>query len=308
MKSMAFLLLGVLLGIGTAHGSADFTSGSLYRTAGVPAWSNGSGSFTIMLWVYGPAITGANDYFNADDGGAQAVYVNIGSPADSPKFPYFLTKTGEFHYNFDGTATGNAAAAFDVSLGWTFLAVSFALGGETDMYAWQAGVNNNQLVRIVAQPAFSSIGGTGTITTFELGNAGGFVEGCVCMMGPVYVYDGVALTQAQVDAQRQQLAPIIGSGLIVYSAFLDGSALAVDQSGIANWSVHGSPRLASSNPPVSAAAGSSSGGTGGSNSGSSGSGAVGAASSGGAMNLPVLLVLLAAAARRRFASRRQPAP
>jgi MYXO-CTERM domain-containing protein len=291
MKSMTFLLLCVVLGVGVARASVDFSSGSLYRTAGVPAWSNASGSFTIMLWVYGPAITGANDYFNADDGGAQAVFVNLGSPADSPKFPYFLTRTGEFHYNTDGTATGNAAAAFDVSLGWTFLAVSFTLGGETDLYAWQAGVNSNQLVRIVAQPLFSSIGGSGTVTTFEMGNQSGFGEGCSCLMGPVYVYDGLALSQSQVDAQRQQLAPVLRNGLIVYSSFVDGGALAADQSGTANWSVHGSLGLNSSNPPPAQGAA----GSGNSNGGSGDP----QGNSGGAPAPLALLVLAAAACLRR---------
>lgn len=299
MKQLSGLLLLLFVGLGSAQASADLASGSLYRTARVPQWSAGSGTFTIMLWVYAPSITGSNDFFNADDGGALGVYVNIGSAADSPTEPYFLTRNGEWHFNRDGSFVANPAQSFDVTRDWTFLAVTLIQGGATDLYAWQAGVNGDALVHVPAQSTFSTIGGNGPVTTFVLGNESNFRDGCGCLMGPIYVYDGVALTHAQIDAQRQQAAPIIDSGLIVYSSLMDRNTLALDQSGTANWSVHGSLALGASNPPV-AGLGSSSpiAAASSSNVGSSDS------SGGGAMDAVALLGLLLTAMRR---FRRSPA-
>lgn len=246
VAAVLFLLLAL-----PARASVDFTDGSLFRTAGVPAWNAGSGTFTVMLWVYAPQITGFNDFFEADDGPLLRVYVNLGSAADSPTEPYFLTKNGEWHFNKDGTSVANPAQSFDVTVDWTFLAVSFTSGGATDLYAWQKGVNNDRLVHIAAQSDFSTIGGSGATNTFMLGNESGFVEGCICFLGPLYVYDGVALSQNQVDAQRLQSAPVTRNGLIAWSTFTDDAGLAQDRSGTAGWSTHGSPRYSTLQPPVS---------------------------------------------------------
>ena len=263
MRRMA--TLAVLLAL-FAHGrpalaSADFHGGSLYRSAGVPAWSGNGATFTVMLWVYAPAISGANDYFMADDGGAFQVYVNLGSASDDPTGPYFLTRNGEWHFNRDGSYTANPAQSFDVSVGWTFLAVSFTHGGASDLYAWQAGVNGGALVHIPVQSTGASLSGSGVTRTFFIGNESGFGEGCACLLGPVYVYDGVALSQAQIDAQRQALSPLITTNLIAYSPFTDSSSLAIDGSGTANWSTHGTVRYSAIDPPSVPNGGSTTGGT-----------------------------------------------
>ncbi len=295
MKILGVLLLSLLLASGPAHASADFAAGSLYRTAGVPAWSAQAGTFTIMLWVYAPSVSGMNNFFSADDGGAFRVYVNIGTADDSPTGPYFLTRNGEWHFNRDGSYTANPAQSFDVSLGWTFLAVSFTQGGATDLYAWQAGVNGDALVHVPVRDSASSIAGTGAVNTFVLGDESNFVEGCRCLMGPVYVYDGIALSRAQIDAQRQQLAPLVSAHLIAYSSFVDGDALAIDESGTANWSVHGTVRLNGAAPPPVAAGGGTT--TGGSTAGGNDGGA--AAGGGGALLADGLLILLGLGALRR---------
>ncbi|WP_043113040.1 hypothetical protein [Solimonas flava] len=298
------MLLGLLLASGPARASVDFAAGSLYRTAGVPAWSAQAGTFTIMLWVYAPSARGMNNFFSADDGGAFGVYVNIGTADDSPTGPYFLTRNGEWHFNRDGSYTANPAQSFDVSLGWTFLAVSFTPGGATDLYAWQAGVNGDALVHVPVRDSASSIAGTGAVSTFVLGDESNFVEGCRCLMGPVYVYDGIALSQTQIDAQRQQLAPLLSAHLIAYSTFLDSAALAADASGTADWSVHGIVRLSGDDPPPAAAGGGESTGgattgasAGGSIAGSGGGAATGGA--GGALAADALLILLGIGALRR---------
>lgn len=309
MNIFRVLLLGLLLASGPARASADFSAGSLYRTAGVPAWSAQAGTFTIMLWVYAPSASGMNNFFSADDGGAFRVYVNLGTAADSPTEPYFLTRNGEWHFNRDGSYTANPARSFDVSLGWTFLAVSFTQGGATDLYAWQAGVNQDALVHVPVQDRGSSIAGSGAVNTFMLGDESNFVEGCRCLMGPVYVYDGIALSQTQIDAQRQQLAPLVTGHLIAYSTFLDSAALAADESGTADWSVHGAVRLSGDDPPPAAAGGGESTGgesaggattgasAGGSTAGSGGGAATGGA--GGALAADALLILLGIGALRR---------
>ena len=325
MKRLTLLLL-LLAAFGPARASVDLSAGSLYRTAGVPAWTPSSGTFTIMLWVYAPNITGANDYFEADDG--NSTYAGLGSAVDSPTEPYFLTKASEFHFNTDGSYIANPPKSFDVSLGWTFLAASFTANAGTQMYAWQAGVNGDKLVHIAAQATGSTIGGTGTIKTFNIGNTSMFNEGCACLVGPVYVYDGVALTQDEVDAQRLALAPIVKTGLRVYSSFDGTAAVTTDQSGTADWTVHGTVSLNASNPPVpgigsssggSSSSSSSSGGgssssgsssssssSGGSSSGGSSSGGSGSGSGGGdggAVPPALLLALLGAVAWRRRALR-----
>jgi hypothetical protein len=287
MRLPACLLLGVLLAPGAARAAADFTDGSLFRTAGVPAWHAGSGTFSIVLWVYAPDITGNADYFIADDGGPLAVFVNLGSAADSPTDPYFYTPNGEWHFNKDGTTVANPGQNFDVTLGWTYLAVSFTSGGATEMYAWQAGVNNDALVHIPAQAAFSTIGGRGSTNAFHIGNESGFTQGCVCYLGPVYVYDGIALTQGQVEAQRQQLAPVAPAHLIAFSTFVRADSLNADASGTAHWSTHRSVRYVASNPPVV----------------TSGGGGGGGGSGGGALDLAGLLMAFGAARLRRRASR-----
>lgn len=305
------LLLALLLGaFGPARASVDLAHGSLYRTTGVPDWSPSAGTFTIMLWIYAPGASGANDFFEADNG--NGAWLGLGSAADSPSEPYFLTTASEFHFNKDGSFTANPQQSFDITQGWTYLAVSFTNGGATDLYAWQAGVNGGSLVHIPAQSQFSTIGGNGAVTMLVMGNARNFSEGCsACLLGPVYVYNGVALSQAQIDAQRQQAAPLLSGGLIAYSTFTDAASFTSDGSGTADWSVRGSLSAGGSNPPVAgldAASGSSSsssssssgGGSGGSSSSSSSSGgAVGMDSSGGGAVGPAMLLLLLAAGLRR---------
>ncbi|HVT34094.1 MAG TPA: GlyGly-CTERM sorting domain-containing protein [Nevskiaceae bacterium] len=286
----------LLVSMMPARASIDFSTGSLYRSAGVPAWSPASGVFTLMLWAYLPNPTGINDFFKADDGGPRQVWANIGTASDSPTEPYFYTANGEWHFNKDGTFVANPPQSFDVSAGWTFLAVSFTQGGALDLYAWQGGVNGGQLVHIPVTATGASIGGSGTINTFNLGAESGYGEGCTCLVGPVYIYDGVAMTQAQIDAQRQQLDPVTSERLIEFSTFTDPARLAVDESGTADWTKHGTVQYNNSNPAV--AGGTS--GTGGSSSGGGAGRFGGAGSSGGAMNLVSMLALgLAAWLRRR---------
>ena len=296
MKLPAAVLLIFLLGLAPAHASLDASSGSFFRTAAVPAWNAGSGTFTIMLWVYAPSITGMNNYFNADDGGAFNAEVILGSAADSPTEPYVFTRNGEWHFNRDGTFVANPPQSFDVSLGWTFLAISFTEGGANDLYAWQSGVNGNALVHIPVQSSGATIGGSGSVNTFTIGDRSGFDQGCLCYIGPVYVYDGLALTQAQVDAQRLQQAPVINANLIVYSPFNDGGAMGADLSGTADWNRHGSPGYSGLNPPPVLT---SSGGGGGSTGAAlGGSTFIPGSGSGGALDLAGLLALLAAAGLR----------
>ncbi|HUS23655.1 MAG TPA: hypothetical protein VM369_01800 [Candidatus Binatia bacterium] len=233
-----------------AWGSISLASGSLYRSAGVPPWTADDATFTVMLWVYGPKIRGDADYFEADDSVALHTVVNLGSAADSPTDPYFLTRNGEWHFNKDGTFVANPLESFDVSQDWTFLAVSFTTGGATDLYAWQAGVNAGQLVHIPVQSSGSALGGTGTVRNFFVGSESGFRYRCQCLLGPLYVYDGVALSQGEVDAQRQQLEPVVSTNLIAYSNFASGGGLSQDLSGTATWQRHGTPTFNPSNPPV----------------------------------------------------------
>jgi hypothetical protein len=295
MKYLYAALLGLLLTAGPAQASVDFHTGSLYRTEGVPAWSADRGIFTIMLWVYAPEIDGMNDFCIADDGGAFKAYANIGTAGDNPRSPFFLTHGGEWHFNKDGSYTANPEQGLDVSLGWTFLAVSFTHNGATDLYAWQAGVNHDALIHVPAQTHFSSIGGSGSVNTFVMGNQSSFNEGCRCYMGPVYVYDGLALTRQQIDAQRLQSDPIIKEHLIVYSSFEDGKALARDNSATANWTTHGNVSFNTMHPPIKPSEHSDDNGgetTGGETNGGSHKG-------GGAFGLLSVLGLLMGAALRR---------
>lgn len=308
MIRIKWLLLSLLFSAGLAQASADFTNGDLIRNAAIPAWGGDNDNrFTIMLWVWGPDVVDSNNFFTADDG-SNNMFVTLGSAYDSPSDMYFFTPNGEWHYNKDGSTTANPPQAFDLGAGWTFLAVSFVKDAATRMYAWQAGVNGGNLVSIPAQDNFSALGGGGRIVNrFLLGDRSANDEGCECLIGPVYVYDGIALSQSQIDAQRRQLQPVQTSGLVAYSTFDDPATLTLDKSGTANWSPRGTVRYNSNNPPVLPPG--SSGGTTGSTAGgsSTGGGTTGEVSGpdsseygGGSFGWISLAVLAAATQLRRL--------